>query len=260
MSPAATFVTGGTGTLGRLVVRGLCSAGHAVTVLSRRPRHTPGLESVNWVTADLRTGHGLGASLEGVGTVVHCATSNTSADAKLGRHLVSAAQRHGGVHLVYISIVGVDRIDYGYYRAKLETEQLLQDCGLPWTVLRATQFHELISRACTFLARPPVMAVPAATSFQPIAAAEVADRLVTLATGPPAGRVPDLGGPEVLPSRELALLHLQARRQRRLVVPLTLPGPIFAGYRHGHHLAPQNPAGRLTFSQWLASAHHGHND
>ena len=102
------------------------------------------------------------------------------------------------------------------------------------------------------------MAVPAATSFQPVAAAEVADRLVTLATGPPAGRVPDLGGPEVLASRELALLHLRARRQRRLVVPVALPGPIFAGYRHGHHLAPRDRAGRLTFSQWLAH-HHGHS-
>lgn len=255
MDPGATLVTGGTGTLGRLVVGGLRSAGHAVTVSSRRPRGMPGLGSVKWVAADLRTGQGLDEALEGVGTVVHCATSNTSADAELGRHLVAAAQRRGDVHLVYISIVGVDRIDYGYYRAKLATEQLLQTSGLRWTVLRATQFHELISRACTVLARLPVMAVPAATSFQPVAAAEVADRLVTLAGGPPAGRVPDLGGPEVLSSRELAVLHLQARRQRRLVVPLALPGPVFAGYRRGHHLAPQDPAGRLTFSRWL-----GHHD
>ena len=78
----------------------------------------------------------------------------------------------------------MDRIDYGYYQAKLATAQLLQDSGLPWTVLRATQFHELISRACTVLARPPVMVVPASTSFQPIAAAELADRLVKLAAAP----------------------------------------------------------------------------
>lgn len=238
MSSGATLVTGGTGTLGRLVVRGLHRARHAVTVLSRRPPCAAGTEAVDWVAGSLRTGEGLDGALEGVCTVVHGATSNTSADAELGRHLVSAAQRHGEVHLVYISIVGVDRIDYGYYRAKLATEQLLQDSGLPWTVLRATQFHELISRACTVLARAPVMVVPASTSFQPIAAAEVADRLVTLAAGSPAGRVRDLGGPEVLTARQLASLYLQARQQRRFVMPLALPGPVFAGYRQGHHLAP----------------------
>lgn len=147
------MVTGGTGTLGRLVVRDLHRAGQAVTVLSRRPPGAAGTERVDWVAGDLRTGKGLDGALKGVRTVVHCATSNTGADAELGRHLVSAAQRHGDVHLVYISIVGVDRIDYGYYRAKLATEQLLQDSGLPWTVLRAPQFHELISRACSVLAR-----------------------------------------------------------------------------------------------------------
>lgn len=95
--------------------------------------------------------------------------------------------------MVYISIVGVDRIPFGYYQAKRTVERLVEDSGLLWTVLRTTQFHDLILRGGAALARLPVLLGPAGTSVQPIDAREVADRLVELATETSAGRVPDLG-------------------------------------------------------------------
>jgi uncharacterized protein YbjT (DUF2867 family) len=101
---------------------------------------------------------------------------------------VEAARAAGIWHLVDISIVGVDRVPYRYYQAKLQAERLVQASGLPWTILRATQFHQLVLLVARGLARLPVVPVPAATSFQPIDAAEVADRLAGLAAGPrPAG-------------------------------------------------------------------------
>jgi uncharacterized protein YbjT (DUF2867 family) len=249
---APVLVTGGTGTLGRLVVRRLTAErGAQVRVLSRRPAPAePGLAAR--VTGDLRSGRGIEPAVAGTGVIVHCATGLGRGDVDAARHLIDAALRAARPHLVYISIVGVDRIPIGYYKAKLEVERLAEESGLPWTVLRATQFHQLILRGCEMLARPGVLLVPAATSFQPIEAGEVAARLAGLATGPPAGRVPDMGGPEVRGAGDLARSYLTARGRRRPVLPVRLPGAAFAGYRDGYHLAPDNATGRITFAQFLA--------
>jgi uncharacterized protein YbjT (DUF2867 family) len=246
------LVTGGTGTLGREVVQRLTAEpGAQVRVLSRRPAPAePG--PAGWATGDLRAGRGIDAAVAGAGVIVHCATSLGSGDADAARHLIDAARRAGRPHLVYISIVGVDRVPVGYYKAKLEVERQVEGSGLPWTVLRATQFHQLILRGCEMLGRLPVLLVPAATSFQLVEAGEVAARLARLATGPPSGRVPDMGGPEVRRADDLARLYLQARGRRRPVLPVRLPGAAFAGYRNGYHLAPDHPDGRVTFAQFLA--------
>ena len=89
--------------------------------------------------------------------IVHCATTLGKGDIQAARHLIDAARQAGRPHLVYISIVGVDRVPVGYYKSKLEAERLVEDSGLPWTVLRATQFHQLILRGCDLLARLPVL-------------------------------------------------------------------------------------------------------
>jgi uncharacterized protein YbjT (DUF2867 family) len=243
------LVTGGTGTLGRLVVQRLTAA--QVRVLSRRPAPS-GHGPADWVTGDLKSGRGVDAAVAEAGVIVHCATTLSKDDVEAARHLIGAAQRAGRPHLVYISIVGVDQVPVGYYKAKLEVERLVEGSGLPWTVLRATQFHQLILRGCEMLARLPVLLVPAATSFQPIDAGEVAARLAELAAGPPAGRVPDMGGPEIRGAGDLARSYLQARARRRHVMPVRLPGAAFTGYRAGYHLAPDNAAGRVTFAQFLA--------
>jgi uncharacterized protein YbjT (DUF2867 family) len=244
------LVTGGTGTLGRVVVQRLTAErGAQVRVLSRRPAPTE-QGPAGWATGDLRAGRGIEAAVAGAGVIVHCATGRGDVDA--ARHLIGAARRAARPHLVYISIVGVDRVPVGYYKSKLEVERQVEGSGLPWTVLRATQFHQLILRGCEMLAHLPVLLVPAATSFQPIDAGEVAARLAELATGPPAGRVPDMGGPEIRRADDLARSYLEARGRRRRVLPVRLPGAAFAGYRNGYHLAPDHATGRVTFTQFLA--------
>jgi len=128
----------------------------------------------------------------------------------------------------------------GYYRSKLETERLIAGSGLPWTVLRATQFHDLIARGCAALARLPVLPVPAATSFQPVDAGEVAARLAELAAEAPAGRVPDMAGPQV-----------RTAADHRRVQPVGLPGRAAAALRRGDNLAPGRACGRVTFEEFL---------
>ena len=246
----AILVTGSTGTLGQALIPRLAGAGHTVRALSRRPR-PPSAGPGAWATGDLRRDVGLAAALDGMNVVVHCASAPRG-DPAAARNLIAAARRAGAPHLVYISIAGIDRVPLGYYKAKLATERLIEESGLPWTILRATQFHELILRLCETLARPPVMLLPAGFRFQPVLAAEVADRLALLAGQPPAGRVPDMGGPQVRGIRDLAASYLRASGRRRRVLAVPLPGRAFAGFRRGGNLAPDEATGSVTFEDFLA--------
>ncbi|MCB5180600.1 SDR family oxidoreductase [Streptomyces antimicrobicus] len=236
------IVTGGTGTLGSLVVERLRAAGHAVRVVSRHAPQYP---------VDLRDGTGLDAALAGADTVVHCASSPRGGDDRAARHLVEAARRAGIRHLVHISIVGVDVVPLRYYTVKHRVERILQESGLGVTILRTTQFHDLVAQAAATLARLPLVLVPAGVRFQPVAAEEVADRLAELAVGAPAGRVPDMGGPHTRTLADLVRAYLAARGSRRRVVEVPLPGKAYAGFRRGGNLAPDHAVGHGTFEAYL---------
>ena len=219
------MVTGGTGTLGQLVVRRLGEAGRDVRVLSRRePASQAAADGVQFMTGDLLAGTGIEPAVDGVSAIVHCASGNKG-DAEATGNLVRAATSGGGKpHLVYISIVGADRVTFGYVRAKLEAEQTIAGSGLPWTTLRATQFFDLILNGTRKLARLPLVPVPAGFPTQPVDAGEVAARLAELALGEPAGRVPDMAGPQVLSFAALVHGYLRAAGRSRPVLPVWLPG------------------------------------
>jgi uncharacterized protein YbjT (DUF2867 family) len=246
--PKSVLVTGATGTLGRAVVPRLAAAGAAVQGLSRRPHASDDGSGVRWAVGDLRRRYGIAAALSGVDVIVHCATAPRG-DADAARNLIDAARAAGSPHLVYISIVGIDALPMGYYRAKLDVERLVADSGLPVTILRATQFHDLLVWVFAAQRRLPVLLVPARTSFQPVDAGEVADRLVELALGQPAGRVDDLGGPEVRAVDDLARAYLRFAGRRRRVQPLWIPGRPGRALRSGALLTPEHATGRITFEQ-----------
>lgn len=183
---------------------------------------------------------------------MHCASTQTGGDEKAAANLIAAARRAGVGHLVYISIVGVDQVPLGYYRSKLAVEKQVEESGLGWTVLRATQFHDLLVRVLRAMAKSPAMVLPAGVSDQPVEAAEVADRLAELAAGSPAGRVADLGGPEVRSFESLARAYVKATGRRRAVVNVPLVGKAYRGFRAGGHLAPERAVGKGTFEEYLA--------
>ena len=168
------------------------------------------------------------------------------------RRLVQAARRAGDPHLVYVSIVGVDRIPLTYYRAKVDSERDVALSGLPWTTLRATQFHEFTADLLARLTRLPVVPAPHGWRFQPVDVREVADRLVAAADVGPAGRLPDVGGPEVLTVADLAQAYLTATGRRRPVVPLPVPGRFSAAFRAGGNLSPDGRAAGQTFAAFRA--------
>jgi uncharacterized protein YbjT (DUF2867 family) len=238
------LVTGATGTLGRPTVDRLGAAGHDVRALSRRSG--PGL-----VTGDLLTGAGIETALTGAGTVLHLATGYRRKDAVIAQILLDAVRAAGVSHVVFISIVGIDHIPLGYYRDKVQIERLVTESGVPHTILRATQFHTLVAQLLSAQRRLPILLAPS-LDVQTIAPEDVADRLVELVASAPAGRVPDIGGPAVRPLPEMARVWAAARGTRRRVVPIRLPGKVFAGYRAGHNLVPGPPYGRITFEEYLA--------
>jgi uncharacterized protein YbjT (DUF2867 family) len=252
------LVTGGTGTLGRLVVPRLREAGCDVRVLSRRRQeHADGLE---FVTGDVATGDGIDAAVEGAEIVVHCAGS-PKGDEDKARHLVRATSRARVRHLAYISVVGADRVRvvsgldramFGYFASKLAAERIVADSGLPWSTLRATQFHDLIETTVRAMARLPVVPVPAGFRFQPVDAGEVAGRLVDVALGAPAGLVPDIAGPRVEEMAALLRAYLRARGLRRTLLPVRIPGRAARAFRAGANLAPDRAVGRRTWEEFLA--------
>jgi uncharacterized protein YbjT (DUF2867 family) len=235
------LIIGGTGTLGTVVVDRLLAAGADVRIVSRgrRRRRT----DVEHRIGDIDSGDGLDQAVADIDTIAMCADP--------AEQVVAAARRGGVAHLVYTSIVGIDRIPFSYYRQKLADERLIAGSGLPWTVLRATQFHDLVAVGMRILAKSPVMPLPAGWGFQPVDVREVGTRLAELALGEPAGRAPDFGGPEARTAKDLAHTYLSMSGKRRLVVPIRLPGRVFRAFRNGGNLTPGHAAGTITFEQYL---------
>jgi uncharacterized protein YbjT (DUF2867 family) len=141
---------------------------------------------------------------------------------------------------------------FGYFASKLAAERVVAECGLPWTTLRATQFHDSILTVARAMAKLPIMPVFAGFQFQPVNADEVAARLVQLTLGEPAGLVPDLGGPRAYPMVELLRSYLHAMHKQRLILPVRLPGQAARAHRAGANLTPDHADGKRTWEEFLA--------
>jgi uncharacterized protein YbjT (DUF2867 family) len=230
-------VTGGMGTLGVHAVGVLEERGHEVRSLSRR------------TGVDLASGAGLDQALEGVELVLHAASDTRrigARDPRQTRNLLSASSRVR--HLLYVSIVGIDLIPYRYYRRKLECERIIEEGGVPYTILRVTQFHELIDWVFNKLGSWPIAPLPLSAKAQPVAASEVASQCAALLEGEPLGRAPDFGGPEFLTVPQL----LEPWPRRIRVLPIPAVGRVLRGFRAGLNTTPEHADGVLTWAEHVA--------
>jgi uncharacterized protein YbjT (DUF2867 family) len=240
-------VAGGTGTVGREVVAAARAGGHDVVVMSRS------------TGVDLRTGAGLEAALAGVDAVVDVASVGTmSAEESVeffqtaSDNLLRAAAQAGVAHAVLLSIVGIDRNPHGYYAGKVAQEAVYERADLPWSIVRATQFHEFADQVARQARFGPLQLAPRART-QPIAASAVAEHLLAVASRPAEGRTTDIAGPreESLSAMIRAWVRHQGRRGP--VISVSLPGAQMRGMRAGYAL-PGSDALLLgpTFGEWLA--------
>jgi uncharacterized protein YbjT (DUF2867 family) len=243
------LVTGGTGRLGQRLSAPLQEAGHTVKLMSRRGAGPGG------VRADLATGQDLAAAVRGAEVVVHAATDSRGnywqADVAGTRRLVETLDRDRLRHLVYVSIVGVDRIPYGYYHAKFAAEQVLLASGLPVTLLRVTQWHTFIDELLASARRGPVLPVPMGWRVQPVDVGEVAAHITDVVSRPPTGGVVEYGGPEELAAADLARAWAAAKEPSAHVVATPIPGKLGSALRDGAALPTSGERGRRTYGEHL---------
>ena len=239
-------VAGGTGTVGRHVAESLRRHGHEPVVLAKSTGF------------DLLTDAGLTAVLTGVHGVIDVVSTPTLSGAKSKRFfgtttatLLKAETEAGVRHHVFLSIVNANRVSAGYYAGKALQEETVTAGSVPWTMLRATQFHEFAGQTLSRGSTGPVAMVPVMRT-QPVSAREVAERLVELALGSPRGRVPDLGGPSEELLVDMVRAYARATHARTRVVQVRLPGRMGSAMRDGA-LLPARGAdrGTQTFAEWI---------
>jgi uncharacterized protein YbjT (DUF2867 family) len=193
-----------------------------------------------------------------VDAVLHLASNprQPSEDAHATRRLLDAAAEMDVRHLVYVSIIGVDRIPYPYYEAKRAVERMVMDGRTPWTILRVAQFHSFVDFLFAGAAAryPLVFAVPAGWWVQSVADVEVADRLIDVLRDGPAGRLRDCAGPEILRVSAAARTWAEIRRVRKPVIPVPIPGAVARAFRTGANTAVDADRGTITWRTWLESA------
>jgi uncharacterized protein YbjT (DUF2867 family) len=232
-------ITGGTGTVGAEATRELERRGHEVRVLSRHaPEHA----------VDLRDGSGLAAALDGVDVVLNAANGQRDVLVEGTARLLRAAEAAGVRHYVGVSIVGVDRVGLGYYKAKVAQEELVRRSAVPWTVMRATQFHPFVAGIFASSARfgiLPCLRFP----MQPVDPREVGAVLAETAEAEPVLAITRLAGPEVQTACELA--RSWRRRTGSRAVPVRLPAT--RALRSGVLTAPDARRGTVTFDAWLVA-------
>jgi uncharacterized protein YbjT (DUF2867 family) len=257
------LVTGGTGGLGHELAPRLVSAGYTVRVMSRGEGKPGEFPEAEWAQANLETGQGLAEAVTGIQIIVHAASNAAyhthEIDVEGTRRLLEKAKAAGASHFLYVSIVGIERVPLDYYRHKLAAEAVVAEGGVPWTILRATQFHTLIDgrlHAAT-RGRWPLVLLPTDLKFQPIDVGETADRICECVAAGPGGRAPDIGGPEVLTYGEMARLWLAARGMRRLILPLPRRDEYAKAVRRGYLTCPEQKYGKITWAEWVRRKHGG---
>ncbi len=220
--------------------------GDAVRRAYRAPHPAPFFPpSAQWVEADLVSGEGLIEAVRDIDVIIHCADHP--------QRLLEVARAAQVSHIVAISIVGCDRIPLGYYRKKVAEEEAIRTSGLPFSILRATQFHALIDLLLRTSSRfPGIMPLPTDWRFQSIDESELGRRMSELALTPPAGEIQQMGGPQVLSLDDMAHTWLALRQMKRGVYPLRIPGKVSAGFRRGDNTCGTALAhGEITWAQWV---------
>src|SRR5512132_2188277 len=257
------LVTGGTGHLGRDLVTRL-KRSCRVRVLARSAGSDP---EVEWFRGDLATGDGIAEAVVGSQTVIHAATlspaarrgyivpkdlwsSPTSVDRDGTERLLDKAAEAGVGHILYVSIVGIDKPRVPYLRRKLEAESLIRQGRVPWSIARATQFHWLLDRMLGRMARLPIVPLPD-MQMEPVDTTDFAAYLVESVAKGPVGRLPDFGGPEVLRFSEVFDQWRHVRNGAVRTVRVPLPSAASNAASAMSVTGPGARHGSVTWADWV---------
>ena len=251
------LVTGGTGTLGKVVVNKLVNHNSDVSILSSK-KNVKLPDGVKLFTGNLETGDGLDKAIKDVDVIIHCASNSKNYQGTdiLGTKNLLEVINKKIHHFIYISIVGIDKSDFPYYLAKLEVEEMIQKSGIPYSIERATQFHNLV----LFLIKSfkiensSSIIVPEGMKFQTIDIRDVADKLVKLAGENPIGKISELGGPQVLDIEEMTKIYLKSIKKEDIKIKLReVEDDLYNVFKSGINLCPENARGKITWEDFLSN-------
>ncbi|GAB3711645.1 NAD(P)H-binding protein [Spirosoma flavus] len=255
-------VIGGTGVLGTSVVSTLQQQKIDFIIGSRSRIKTDSYSTVNqsaslpWTRIDLATGEGLTEALTGVDTVIHLASAPT----KIGgepfevvatRNLLKALRQSEVKHLIYSSIVGVDKVPFSYYQSKFAAEKLIQQQEIPYSILRATQFHDLVDFFIRRLLYLPIGFVPKQLKFQPIHVDAVSTELYRLAQAGPQQAVLNLGGPQLFTLETMTQLWMKTHGVSKPLIPLPTIGRLMKSFEKGENTCTEKAVGSKTWEEYL---------
>lgn len=252
------LLTGGTGTLGKEIAQQLITGNHNFKVLISR-NHSEEPKGVTLISGDITKKETLTASPKDTDIIIHCASNSQNhqeVDVIGTKNLLDSAPV-GLSHFVYISIVGVDKSSFPYYQAKYKAEQLVMQSGLPWTIIRATQFHSFV--LLRFI-KPFVpngdepLKIPQGLKFQSIDIKDVGSVIVKQSLGEPLNSIILLGGPEVLTLEQMTESYLKLQDKSNIIEPQPVEGSIHDLFRSGINLCPDNANGKITWKEYLRSA------
>jgi uncharacterized protein YbjT (DUF2867 family) len=247
------LVTGSTGQLGSTLLKQLKSSDYKVKITSRRKPE--GIGNFEWVYSDLSSGEGLEAAIKDVDVIIHAATSpikNSKMVEVSGFKEFLGKMKHIK-HLIYPSIVGIDEIPLKYYKQKYEAEELLKNCSIPHTIVRATQFHNFVENL--FISKPLFKRyiVPGNLKFQSVDVCEFASHLIGLVEKNPQGRADDFGGPDIMTLKEMAELKIKINNETNKVLSISLPGKLYQSISEGKNTNSIRKMGKVTFGEYLSN-------
>lgn len=252
------LITGASGTLGKELCRVMAANKTPFTAISRK-RIDIGLPGI-WMKADLNTGEGLEDLPGTFDTIIHLASNaadkHSKSDPELTDAILKFSGKSGVSHFIYMSIVGIDKIPYQYYRQKLYSENLVFSGNLPFTILRATQFHQLLDYFLGILIKYPVALLPKKFKFQPIDPFRIAVKLFELyQQHEPVNGIINIGGPEVLNLSQMYKDWLIYKKRKAIVLNLPLPGKTAKAFIKGYNTCKEKDMQSITWKEFLKSKH-----
>ncbi|CAF4527044.1 unnamed protein product [Rotaria sp. Silwood1] len=262
------LIVGGTGPVGQTLSKLFLSSQTPFLIGSRNPisinnenDNVASQSTSNWIHMDLTKNEGINKSIDDdVDTILYLAslpqaTTNDGQpiDITLTKNLLNSIQKKNIKHLVYLSIVGVDKMPFSYYKGKLECERLIKESGIPYTILRATQFHSLVEDFANYLLNYPMDTISKVAKIQPIQIEAVAMELAKIVKEPPLNSTYDIGGRKIYTMKEIADSLLEARPEKKPTVNMPIIDEILNGFAEGYNTCDNISLNSNTWEEYLAN-------
>ena len=250
------LVTGGTGTLGKQIVKQLIDKEYTPIVLTSKENAIIEKGAIPAV-GNLALNTGLKEASLHADIIIHCASNprnSAEVDIQGTANLLASIPSHRSPHIIYISICGVDKSNYAYYGNKLTTEKLIAASGFPYTILRITQFYDFILHRMLIPGlheQESFIELPDNTSFQPIDIRDVAIYIADRIDEKPQGAYVTIGGPEIFTIQQLATTYLEYTGKEYAIRESSAQSDFLNIFRSGINLTPENKTGAITWSTYL---------